>query len=194
MKRQAGGGGPVVIGAFSAKRAKETTENVQAIDDDTDIGTDNDHNIDIGTDIGTDTDIGDDGGVDRGEASQMRRRLGCSDLREVPEARRALRELLRQWGRPGSSEIAELLTSELVTNALVHTDRDAVLTATVSPRGLRVEVRDFVGRRPRLCAPVADEGTHGRGLVLVDSLADAWGVRAHGVGKAVWFELNGGAA
>lgn len=180
----------MVIGAFSAKRAKETTENDQAIDDDTDIGTDNDHNIDIGTD----TDIGDDGGVDRGEASQMRRRLGCSDLREVPEARRALRELLRQWGRPGSSEIAELLTSELVTNALVHTDRDAVLTATVSPRGLRVEVRDFVGRRPRLCAPVADEGTHGRGLVLVDSLADAWGVRAHGVGKAVWFELNGGAA
>ena len=76
----------MVIGAFSAKRAKETTENDQAIDDDTDIGTDNDHNIDIGTDIGTDTDIGDDGGVDRGEASQMRRRLGCSDLREVPEA------------------------------------------------------------------------------------------------------------
>ena len=184
----------MVIGAFSAKRTKETTENDQAIDDDTDIGTDNDHNIDIGTDIGTDTDIGDDGGVDRGEASQMRRRLGCSDLREVPEARRALRELLRQWGRPGSSEIAELLTSELVTNALVHTDRDAVLTATVSPRGLRVEVRDFVGRRPRLRAPIADDGTHGRGLVLVESLADAWGVRAHGVGKAVWFELNGGAA
>lgn len=52
----------MVIGAFSAKRAKETTENDQAIDDDTDIGTDNDHNIDIGTD----TDIGDDGGVDRG--------------------------------------------------------------------------------------------------------------------------------
>jgi anti-sigma regulatory factor (Ser/Thr protein kinase) len=192
MKRQGGGGGPVVIGAFSAKRAKETTENDQTIDDYDDYDTDNDHNIDMDTD--TDIDIGDDGGVDRGEASQMRRRLGCSDLREVPEARRALRELLRQWGRPGSSEIAELLTSELVTNALVHTDRDAVLTATVSPRGLRVEVRDFVGRRPRLCAPVADEGTHGRGLVLVDSLADAWGVRAHGVGKAVWFELNGGAA
>ncbi|WP_371663392.1 ATP-binding protein [Streptomyces sp. NBC_00280] len=177
MKRQARGGGPVTIGAFSAKTAEETTEN-----------DDNFDNYDDGNAIG------DDGGVHRGEASQLRRRLGCSDLREVPEARRALRELLRHWGRPGSSEIAELLTSELVTNALVHTDRDAVLTATVSPHGLRVEVRDFVGRRPRLRAPNADDGTHGRGLVLVESLADAWGVRAHGVGKAVWFELNGGAA
>ncbi|SNX64836.1 anti-sigma regulatory factor (Ser/Thr protein kinase) [Streptomyces sp. TLI_55] len=128
------------------------------------------------------------------QAVSIRRRLGRADLREVPEVRRQLRELLRQWGRPGRSEIAELLTSELVTNALVHTDDDAVLTATVGPRGLRVEVRDFVARRPRLCVPNADDGTHGRGLVLVQSLADAWGVRAHGVGKAVWFELDAGAA
>ncbi|WP_155053645.1 ATP-binding protein [Streptomyces blattellae] len=125
---------------------------------------------------------------------QLRRRLGRADLRAVPEARRALRELLRQWGRPGRSEIAELLTSELVTNAIVHTDNDAVLTAFVGPRGLRVEVRDFVARRPRLCVPDADDGTHGRGLVLVQSLADAWGVRTHGVGKAVWFELDAGGA
>ncbi|MEU7060960.1 ATP-binding protein [Streptomyces sp. NPDC046197] len=125
---------------------------------------------------------------------QLRRRLGRADLRAVPESRRALRELLRHWGRPGTSEIAELLTSELVTNALIHTDDDAILTATVSPRGLRVEVRDFVARRPRPCVPDADDGTHGRGLVLVQSLADAWGVRAHGVGKAVWFELGAEAA
>lgn len=132
--------------------------------------------------------------TNRGRAPQLRRRLGRADLREVPEARRALRELLRHWGKPGRSEIAELLTSELVTNALVHTDHDAVLTAVVGPRGLRVEVRDFVARRPRLCVQDADEGTHGRGLVLVQSLADAWGVRPHGVGKAVWFELGAEAA
>jgi anti-sigma regulatory factor (Ser/Thr protein kinase) len=132
----------------------------------------------------------DDGAMEQARSPQLRRRLGRADLKEVPEARRALRELLRQWGRPGRSEIAELLTSELVTNALVHTDHDAVLTATVGPHGLRVEVRDFVARRPRLRVPTADEGTHGRGLILVLSLADAWGVRAHGVGKAVWFELD----
>ncbi|MEU6316748.1 ATP-binding protein [Streptomyces sp. NPDC047009] len=132
--------------------------------------------------------------TDRSGGPQLRRRLGRADLRAVPEARRALRELLTHWGRPGGAEIAELLTSELVTNALIHTDRDAVLTATVSPCGLRVEVRDFVGRKPRPRVPEAGEDTHGRGLILVQSLADAWGVRAHGVGKAVWFELDAEAA
>ncbi|MFJ3303697.1 ATP-binding protein [Streptomyces sp. NPDC086549] len=160
MKRQARGGGPVAIGASSAKAAGEATDN----------------------------------DTEQAHAPQLRRRLGRADLREVPEARRALRELLRHWGKPGRSEIAELLTSELVTNALVHTDHDAVLTAVVGPRGLRVEVRDFVARRPRMSVPNADDGTHGRGLVLVQSLADAWGVRAHGVGKSVWFELDAEAA
>ena len=160
MKRQARGGGPMAIGAFSAKTAE----------------------------------VQDDGGTGRTEPSQLRQRLGRSDLKAVPEARRALRELLTQWGRPGRSEVAELLTSELVTNALIHTDTDAVLTATVSPCGLRVEVRDFVARRPRLRVTNTDDGTHGRGLLLVQSLADAWGVRTHGVGKVVWFELDAGAA
>ncbi|MEU0073725.1 ATP-binding protein [Streptomyces sp. NPDC006332] len=135
-----------------------------------------------------------DSAPDGAQAPQLNRRLGRADLGEVPEARRALRELLRHWGRPGRAEVAELLTSELVTNALVHTDHDAILKATVGRRGLRVEVRDFAALRPRLCAPKADDGTHGRGLVLVQSLADAWGVRAHGVGKAVWFELDAGIA
>lgn len=125
---------------------------------------------------------------------RLRRKLGRADLRAVPEARRALRELLRPWGGPERSAIAELLTSELVTNALVHTDDDAVLTATVEPDRLRVEVRDFVARRPSPRVPVADDHTNGRGLMLVQSLADAWGVHAHGVGKAVWFELGAQAA
>ncbi|WP_330462002.1 ATP-binding protein [Streptomyces sp. NBC_00820] len=137
---------------------------------------------------------GEQAGTIAGRARRLSRTLGRADLGAVPEARRELRELLRHWGRPGRSEIAELLTSELVTNALVHTDRDAVLTAVLSPGGLRVEVRDFVARRPRLCAPEASDGTHGRGLVLVQNLADAWGVRPHGVGKAVWFELGTEAA
>ncbi|MBV7695909.1 ATP-binding protein [Streptomyces sp. TRM70350] len=131
-----------------------------------------------------------DGATDQAQAPQLRRRLGRADLRAVPEARRQLRDLLRHWGQPGRAEIAELLTSELVTNAIVHTDDDAVLTATVEPRGLRVEVRDFVARPPRPRMANADEHTHGRGLVLVESLADAWGVRPHGVGKSVWFELH----
>ncbi|WAX81783.1 ATP-binding protein [Streptomyces sp. KMM 9044] len=136
----------------------------------------------------------DEGAEQAPAAARLQRRLGRADLRAVPESRHDLRHMLRHWGRPGQSETAELLTTELVTNALIHTDRAAVLTATVGPRGLRVEVRDFVDHEPRPRVPVVDDGTHGRGLVLVESLADAWGVRAHGVGKAVWFELEADAA
>ncbi|MDO0925108.1 ATP-binding protein [Streptomyces sp. TG1A-8] len=132
--------------------------------------------------------------TERGHTHRFRRTLGRADLRAVPEARREVRALLRHWGRPGRSEIAELLTSELVTNALVHTDDDAVLTAVVSPDGVRVEVRDFLAHRPRPRVPDPDDDTHGRGLVLVQSLADSWGVRPHGVGKSVWFELGAQAA
>ncbi|MEX3105564.1 hypothetical protein DF268_43530 [Streptomyces sp. V2] len=131
--------------------------------------------------------------IDTGQP-QLRRRLGRADLGAVPEARHALRELLHNWGKPGRSDIAELLTSELVTNALLHTDDDAVLTASVGPDGLHVEVRDFVDRLPRPQAPRADDGTHGRGLLLVQALADSWGIRPHGIGKAVWFELDADAA
>ncbi|WEO94506.1 ATP-binding protein [Streptomyces sp. FXJ1.172] len=145
--------------------------------------------------VGTVTDTtGEEAGTTTQHAHRLRRRLGRADLKAVPEARRELRELLRHWGKPGRSEIAELLTSELVTNALVHTDDDAVLTAVVQPGGLRVEVRDFLARRPELRGRDTDDDTHGRGLVLVQSLADSWGVRPHGVGKAVWFELGAEAA
>ncbi|MEV6804165.1 ATP-binding protein [Streptomyces sp. NPDC017248] len=157
MKRQARGGGPGTVGAFS-----QTT--------------------------------GDGAGIITDHPRRLRRRLGRADLKAVPQARRELRQLLRHWGKPGRSDIAELLTSELVTNALVHTDEDAVLTAVVDCGVLRVEVRDFVGRRPEVHGPATDEDTHGRGLVLVQSLADAWGVRSHGVGKSVWFELDAEAA
>ncbi|MGW2560367.1 ATP-binding protein [Streptomyces sp. NPDC001514] len=126
--------------------------------------------------------------------AQLRRRVGRADLRAVPEVRRALRDLLGHgdWGEPGSAEVAELLVSELVTNALVHTDDGAVVTAIVAPTRLRVEVRDFTSGLPEPRVPVADESTHGRGLILVQNLADAWGVQAHALGKVVWFELDGG--
>ncbi|MFD3942544.1 ATP-binding protein [Streptomyces sp. NPDC058579] len=139
-------------------------------------------------------------GVMNGEArqpAQLLRKVGCAELTAVPEVRHALRSMLRTWGGPGASDVAELLTSELVTNALIHTDHGAVVTATVVPDSLRVEVRDFVSglpAPPEPHVPPADDGTHGRGLVLVQELADSWGVEDHGVGKVVWFELNGGAA
>ncbi|HET6856405.1 MAG TPA: ATP-binding protein [Streptomyces sp.] len=125
-----------------------------------------------------------------GKLVHLRRRLGRADLTAVPEVRRALRELLRLRGDPGRAETAELLTTELVTNALVHTEHDAEVTVTLTLSKLRVEIRDFVARHPTMHRAVTDDGTHGRGLVLVQALADAWGVRSQGVGKVVWFDLD----
>ncbi|MEU8761716.1 ATP-binding protein [Streptomyces sp. NPDC048659] len=128
------------------------------------------------------------------QPTQLLRRVGRTDLTAVPEVRHALRAFLATWGAPGAGDVAELLTSELVTNALIHTGDGAVVTATVEPEQLRVEVRDFVpGLRPPRARP-ADDDPHGRGLLLVRALADSWGVENREVGKVVWFELNGGAA
>jgi anti-sigma regulatory factor (Ser/Thr protein kinase) len=124
----------------------------------------------------------------------LSRRIARADLPAVGEVRHALRELLSGWERSPGSDVAELLTSELVTNALVHTDYEVLFTATVSARRLRVEVRDFAARRPSPWLPSVDDGTHGRGLILVQCLADGWGVITQGAGKVVWFELDGVAA
>ncbi|WP_066952377.1 ATP-binding protein [Streptomyces lushanensis] len=130
----------------------------------------------------------------------LRRRVGGADLAAVPEVRHALREMLLHWRERDSAEVAELLISELVTNALVHTERGAVVTATVADSRLRVEVRDFVTAlplplaRPETQQPAADDATNGRGLALVRTLADDWGIRARPLGKVVWFEMNGEAA
>lgn len=89
------------------------------------------------------------------------------------------------------AETLVLLVSELVTNAVVHTGRPAVLRLLFGPGcgTVRVEVAD------RSAAPPlqrhADGGdTHGRGLELVDGLADRWGWQPEGAGKHIWCELD----
>ncbi|PRH75839.1 hypothetical protein C6N75_28840 [Streptomyces solincola] len=142
------------------------------------------------------------GGAARPDALRpvhWRRQVAGAEMTAVPEVRRAVRELLRHhWAEEADSAAsAELCATELVTNALVHTDRGAVVTATMGPApgaALRVEVRDFTAAMPTPCDPTVDDGTHGRGLMLVQTLADSWGVSADGVGKVVWFELAAGPA
>ncbi|MBD2834559.1 ATP-binding protein [[Kitasatospora] papulosa] len=122
---------------------------------------------------------------------RLYRRVGHADLSAVGEIRAALRDFLRCRRRPEETDVAELLLSELVTNALIHTRNGAVVTVTSMAARLRVEVRDFTaGQEPAPYVPNADDGTHGRGLLLVQSLADSWGVTAKALGKVVWFELN----
>jgi len=139
---------------------------------------------------------------------QVRLEIG-SDPTEVGRARRWARDRLAGCGVAADDEqLAEtvvLLVSELVTNAVVHTGRPAVLslsltdgraaaggsggTAGSGGGALRVEVCD--GSRT---APVPrhalGEDTGGRGLELVSGLADRWGWQAEGDGKRVWCEFD----
>ncbi|GHE24677.1 hypothetical protein GCM10017778_00200 [Streptomyces vinaceus] len=130
------------------------------------------------------------------DALEITRSVRRADHKAVSEVRRALRELMRQRCPADTAEVAELLITELVTNALVHTDQGAEVSARLAADRLRVEVRDYASRRPRPYVPTADDGTHGRGLMLVQALADAWGVDAsvQAGGKVVWFELDGALA
>lgn len=104
-------------------------------------------------------------------------------------ARQVVRELLAQGQRPDLADVACLLTSELVGNAVTHTGRGPVeLVADLDRARLAVQVVDAAAGRP---VPVAAPAlaTSGRGLAMVDHLADAWGVDRRGEGKAVWFAL-----
>jgi anti-sigma regulatory factor (Ser/Thr protein kinase) len=91
---------------------------------------------------------------------------------------------------PEAIEAAELLTSELVTNAIVHGSGDPILNVSVGGSRLRIEVHDSdptIDLTPqRFDVPSA----RGRGLALVDALSSSWGVEPRSGGKAVWFDLD----
>ncbi|MEV0090306.1 SpoIIE family protein phosphatase [Streptomyces sp. NPDC050738] len=110
----------------------------------------------------------------------------------IAEARRQLRELLHDWADPEQVDSAELMVSEMVTNVLVHTDGDAALVAAATgeagSRRLRVEVADASDELPHKRRP-GEMASSGRGLVLMEMLADAWGVDPRGAGKSIWFEI-----
>ncbi|WP_232837755.1 ATP-binding protein [Streptomyces atratus] len=124
------------------------------------------------------------------------------DPAEVGRARRWARSRLVGSGIRDDEPLAEtliLLISELVTNAVVHTGCPAVLrmlfgaAETAGTAGtVRVEVADTSCRPPQQ-RHAAGEDTGGRGLELVDGLADRWGWQPEGAGKRIWCEVDRGA-
>ncbi|EST28373.1 hypothetical protein N566_22745, partial [Streptomycetaceae bacterium MP113-05] len=100
--------------------------------------------------------------------------------------------VLRQgWAAPAATaEHAVLLVSELVGNAVQHTGACRFGLRMHRRRGrLRIEVRDPSRGLPCLL-PVTELDTSGRGLWLVDRLADRWGVDLLPRGKSTWFEMR----
>jgi anti-sigma regulatory factor (Ser/Thr protein kinase) len=107
-------------------------------------------------------------------------------------ARQVARDALASWQLTHLTDTAVLLISELVTNAVLHARAEGsglALLLEIRGRRLRIEVHDgdLRGPRPRVPSGLDESGF---GFVLVNSLADNWGVRKTAAGKAVWAELD----
>ncbi|MXM66398.1 ATP-binding protein [Streptomyces sp. HUCO-GS316] len=114
----------------------------------------------------------------------------------VPVARALVRAALTELKHGADCDTAELLTAELVANAVEHTRGDAPIELVVAllPTGCQVEVHDADPAPPgHLTRPAGEEPDpwqeHGRGLLLIRALSSSCGHRATASGKAVWFRL-----
>lgn len=120
----------------------------------------------------------------------VRRRLDLEPvLGAAPETRRALTELLCGTAFEARVDDATLAASELVSNAVLHGREPLSVLITLSEGVLRVEVRDGSPISPSF-SMLDPTAMTGRGLLLVASAADRWGVEPLDAGKAVWFELD----
>lgn len=116
--------------------------------------------------------------------------LGRSTSAAV-EARTFVATALRRWDLETLVVDAELLTSELVTNAVLHARSDVTVTVAVADGTAEIGVTDtsVAPPTPRWAASSAEGG---RGLKLVDSVAADWGVVYLATGKQVWCRLDVG--
>jgi anti-sigma regulatory factor (Ser/Thr protein kinase) len=102
--------------------------------------------------------------------------------------RKFVRSALAAAGREEVTDVAVLLASELVSNAVLHAGTVIEVVVRVLPQRLGIEVHDQGGGQPVRRRYSATSGT-GRGLVLVEELAHDWGTVLTESGKFVWFEL-----
>jgi anti-sigma regulatory factor (Ser/Thr protein kinase) len=116
--------------------------------------------------------------------------LGGCEAR-VREARRVVGQVLEggRWAELG--EVAQLLVSELATNAIRYGAPPVAITVTIDGDRVEVAVADEEQTPPRSSVGPHDElAESGRGLRLVASMASRWGTRTRPGGKTVWFTLE----
>ncbi|MFJ4775994.1 SpoIIE family protein phosphatase [Streptomyces sp. NPDC088762] len=107
----------------------------------------------------------------------------------VLHARRFTARTLRSWGVAEELDSALLVVSELVTNAIAHTQGEVGMELTLSADRLRIAVNDASPRSPVKPVWVSWESTGGRGLLIVEATAMAWGSVPLSGGKQVWAEI-----
>ena len=113
-----------------------------------------------------------------------------ADPHSVGDARRAVKDFCHNGGLGLLADDAELLTSELMTNACRATHGLITLVALRDAAGVVVTVTDDDRSEVAMSAslPAIDADT-GRGLFLVDQMAGSWGTSRYTGGKTVWFRL-----
>ncbi len=127
-----------------------------------------------------------------GESGRARQLTLAPTARAAGLARRVTHEALASWRMAHLEETAALLVSELVTNVVrhAHTGGSAlVLRLDATGPWLRIEVHDADPRWPQPRTPGGLDGS-GFGFVLIEAMADRWGVREATIGKAIWAELD----
>ena len=116
-----------------------------------------------------------------------------SDVGFVSSARRRLVAVVRDWDLPlveDTVETLELLAGEVIANAVVHTGEGCQVTVSWDGTCVRLEAEDAEGGLLPQRAPAHRDEESGRGLQLVDGLAQRWGSRPTPDGKVVWFEIG----
>lgn len=105
------------------------------------------------------------------------------------QARHAVRTFCFAHSLQDLADDAELLTSELVTNAIEHTGTLITVVAVCEHGELIVNVRDDGAAAPPVVGIAAVDAESGRGMQLVEGIAGRWGTAFHADGKSVWFRL-----
>jgi anti-sigma regulatory factor (Ser/Thr protein kinase)/anti-anti-sigma regulatory factor len=122
------------------------------------------------------------------------RRMVSEVLEPSPSSLAAARGVLQRacagWGVPSMTDVAQVVATELVANAVRHARTPMRLVVTMRHRYLHIFVHDQAGGRPRIVDPDSQPDGGGRGLMVVEALAAAWGSTATADGKFVWATLR----
>lgn len=112
-------------------------------------------------------------------------------LSAIGDARRAVAAQLRDWGVGSALDSAELVVSELLTNARQHTTGPIKVSLSTTKNGVRIEVFDAETTATPIARDASAADINGRGLTIVNALSADWGVQQldSGEGKIVWAEL-----